>query len=68
MYWTDTEDNHNQSIRSASLTSPHNETDVVTRDVDHPDSVAVDWMGRNLFWTDIGTDRIEVARLDGTSR
>jgi len=68
VYWTDLEDNHKQSIRSASLTSPHNETDVVTRDVDHPDGVAVDWMGRNLFWTDSGTDRIEVARLDGTSR
>lgn len=68
VYWTDLEDDHKQSIRSASLTSPHNETDVVTRDVDHPDGVAVDWMGRNLFWTDSGTDRIEVARLDGTSR
>jgi hypothetical protein len=36
--------------------------------VDHPDGIAVDWIGRNLYWTDTGTDRIEVARLNGTSR
>ena len=68
VYWTDLEDDSRQSIRSALLASPHNESDVVSRDVDHPDGVAVDWAGRNLFWTDSGTDRIEVARLDGASR
>ena len=65
---TDLEDDHKQSIRSASLTSPYNEADVVSRDVDHPDGIAVDWVGRNLFWTDSGTDRIEVSILNGTSR
>ena len=55
-------------LRSANLQEPYNEQDVITRDVDHPDGVAVDWVGRNLFWTDSGTDRIEVARLDGSSR
>jgi len=68
VYWTDLEDDHKQSIRSANLQEPYNEQDVITRDVDHPDGVAVDWVGRNLFWTDSGTDRIEVARLDGSSR
>lgn len=34
----------------------------------NPDGVAVDWVAGNLFWTDTGTDRIEVARLDGSSR
>ena len=42
--------------------------EVVTSQVDHPDGLAVDWLGRNLYWTDTGTDRIEVANLDGTSR
>ena len=28
----------------------------------------MDWIARNLYWTDTGTDRIEVARLNGTSR
>ena len=34
----------------------------------HPDGIAVDWISRNLYWTDTGTDRIEVSRLNGTSR
>ena len=37
-------------------------------EVDHPDGLAGDWIGRNLYWTDTGTDRIEVARLNGTWR
>ena len=68
VYWTDLEDDHKQSIRSAALQFPYRERDVITKDVDHPDGIAVDWVGRNLFWTDSGTDRIEVAKLDGTSR
>jgi len=32
------------------------------------DGVAVDWIARNLYWTDQGTKRIEVSRLNGTSR
>ena len=31
-----------------------------------PEGVAVDWISKNLYWTDSGTDRIEVSRLDGT--
>jgi len=31
-----------------------------------PEGVAVDWVSKNLYWTDSGTDRIEVSRLDGT--
>ena len=34
----------------------------------HPDGLAVDWVARNLYWTDNGTDRIEVSRLNGSSR
>ena len=37
-------------------------------DVIHPDGLAVDWVARNLYWTDTGTDRIEVSRLNGSSR
>ena len=32
------------------------------------DGIAVDWVGRNFYWTDTGHDHIEVARLDGTAR
>ena len=30
--------------------------------------VAVDWMGRNIYWTDSWHDVIEVAKLDGSER
>ena len=41
---------------------------IITSDIHHPDGIAVDWVARNLYWTDTGTDRIEVSRLNGTSR
>ena len=28
----------------------------------------MDWIAQNLYWTDTGTDRIEVARVNGSSR
>ena len=32
------------------------------------DGVAIDWLARNIYWTDTGTNRIEVSRLDGSAR
>ncbi|CAK1590809.1 unnamed protein product [Parnassius mnemosyne] len=34
----------------------------------NPDGLAVDWVARNVYWCDKGTDSIEVARLDGRHR
>lgn len=42
--------------------------DLIVSEVHHPDGIAVDWIARNMYWTDTGTDRIEVARLNGSSR
>lgn len=40
----------------------------MSTEVLNPDGIAVDWIARNLYWTDTGPDRIEVAKLNGTSR
>ena len=34
----------------------------------NPDGLAVDWVGRNLYWCDKKTDTIEVSKLDGKYR
>lgn len=41
---------------------------VVSTELVMPNSVAVDWIANNLYWTDQGRRLIEVARLDGSSR
>ena len=33
-----------------------------------PAGLAVDWVTGKLYWTDAGTNRIEVSNLDGTMR
>lgn len=33
-----------------------------------PESIAVDWVGRNLYWTDSDLECIEVSTLDGRFR
>ncbi|KAG8306441.1 hypothetical protein J6590_046757, partial [Homalodisca vitripennis] len=56
-----------QAIRRARMNGSGQE-DLITTEVEHPDGIAVDWIARNMYWTDTGTDRIEVARLDGRAR
>lgn len=36
--------------------------------LDSPKSLALDWVAHNIYWSDTGKNRIEVARLDGSSR
>ncbi|CAH1258061.1 LRP6 [Branchiostoma lanceolatum] len=38
------------------------------RQASEPEGLAVDVISRNLYWTDAGTDRITVSRLDGSFR
>jgi len=33
-----------------------------------PDGLAVDWIAKNLYWCDKGTDTIDISRLDGRYR
>ncbi|XP_019620660.1 PREDICTED: low-density lipoprotein receptor-related protein 4-like [Branchiostoma belcheri] len=41
---------------------------VIDADLVTPASLAVDWIGDNLFWTDMRRDVIEMSKLDGSYR
>lgn len=41
---------------------------IVEFGLNYPEGMAVDWVAQNLYWTDMGSNRIEVSRLNGTSR
>ena len=40
---------------------------IVSR-VHTPDGIAIDWVGKKMYWTDGGYNMIEVAELDGSNR
>ena len=42
--------------------------EVISYDIKAPDHLAIDWIARNIYWTESKLNRIEVARIDGTSR
>jgi len=42
--------------------------DVITSDIESPDTLAVDWLGKKVYWTDSGRKSIEVANYEGTMR
>lgn len=55
--------NHNKSITN------HNEYQILhSNTLQSPDSIAVDWIGRNLYWCDKGKSTIEVSKLNGKFR
>ncbi|XP_019628305.1 PREDICTED: uncharacterized protein LOC109472881 isoform X1 [Branchiostoma belcheri] len=41
---------------------------IVDQNLVTPESLAVDWIGDNLFWTDTGRRVIEMSKLDGSHR
>ena len=64
VYWTD----QNAGINRAHVKTRSDQEQILIEEINHPDGMAIDYHGRNIFWTDTGSDRIEVARLDGTFR
>ncbi|XP_059139258.1 prolow-density lipoprotein receptor-related protein 1-like [Physella acuta] len=72
VYWSDiTNDRSSISRMGVNFTSRQNTTAPMylhTSTVRNPDGLAVDWVGRNLYWCDKTTDTIEVSKLDGRYR
>ena len=64
VYWSDV---YNGRIFSAFSNATSSKT-LFYCNVETPDGLAIDHVGRNVYWTDTGTNRIEVGRLDGTRR
>ena len=55
------------SIRRANLDGSDIET-LIYEELTTVDGLAVDWVARNLYWTDTGRNVIEISHLDGTCR
>ena len=64
VYWTD--------ISNGFLASGFRNATSVQRflscNIGSPEGMAIDWVGRNIYWTDVKSKRIEVSRLDGSKR
>ncbi|KAK9892226.1 hypothetical protein WA026_019028 [Henosepilachna vigintioctopunctata] len=69
LYWSDVTE-HGSSIKrlcdyknnSTAIQTLHSPT------LQNPDGLAVDWIGRNLYWCDKGVDTVEVSTLEGKYR
>lgn len=55
------------AFRRVSLDGTGMET-IIGEGLKTTDGLAVDWVARNLYWTDTGANTIEVSRLDGRYR
>ena len=65
VFWTDKLDS---KIYKAPMNSNGAAVEVINTSLVSPESIAIDWIARNVYWVDSGTRRIEVATLNGTSR
>ncbi|XP_059145574.1 very low-density lipoprotein receptor-like [Physella acuta] len=66
IYWTDIE---SEKICVTNLKNGKDEIKtIIEGGVRMPDGIAVDWVHRNLYYSDTGYNKIEVSRLDGSHR
>lgn len=63
LYWTDV---YSGKISKSKLDG--SEETVVIKDQSSPEGIAIDWISRNMFWTDSGYDIIQVSMLNGTNK
>ncbi|XP_065070003.1 low-density lipoprotein receptor 1-like [Rhopilema esculentum] len=65
VYWAD---NRDMSIYKVPFSGPEMKSRVkVFNERSIVDALAVDWIGRKLYWTDTGLKTIEVSEMDGSS-
>jgi hypothetical protein len=55
-------------IRNVDAPNDSNVATPVYTNLTTPDGLAVDWLADNLYWTDAGSNVLEVSRLDGSCR
>ncbi|CAG2064839.1 unnamed protein product, partial [Timema podura] len=69
IYWSDVTSLGSSIKRLCTKTQGNNTYEVLhSATLQNPDGLAVDWVGRNLYWCDKGLDTIEVSKLDGRYR
>ena len=67
-FWSDVTA-HGSSLRKLCKVGEDPQPEVINlATLQNPDGLAIDWVGKNLYWCDKGSDTIEVANLDGRFR
>ena len=64
VYWT----NIAEGVIYRSRVSGGGRTRVISVNLVTPEAIAIDWVGRNLYWADSRTGCIEVLNLDSNNR
>ncbi|XP_078418707.1 uncharacterized protein nid2a isoform X5 [Cetorhinus maximus] len=65
VYWTDVS---GRTINRVSLEPGAEPEIIINSDLISPEGLTIDYLHRNMFWTDSGLDKIEVAKMDGSER
>ena len=73
IFWTDVRAKKIKRIRMTGIPNSRKGEDVISVGLKRPVGLAVDWVGKKLYWTDRRdpdgeTNRIEVANFDGSYR
>lgn len=69
VFWSDVTPRGSSLLKSCQNASNNAEAEIQhLATLQNPDGLAVDWIGRNLYWCDKGSDTIEVSDLNGNYR
>ena len=63
IYWVDSDDG--SIVRIKTDTTGYQ---TIIKNIDNLEDIAIDWIGKNLYWIESTYDVIEVARLNGSNR